>query len=114
MDAAQSYTIVSWGTLVGLAVSVLVLLVLAISVRYTDFITAHPWKFAMETAAIGVFAAAPIFLVARHRDGLSFGSVAEFAILAVKFIIFWVLFELAGVNATFFADKSEKTDGDRE
>lgn len=104
VSSHRSYKIVAIATLVGVGLAVITLGVLSVLVRYTSFIRAHPWKFVFEVLFSGVLAAFPIFLIAYHRRALYRKTMYDFLILSIKFAVFYVLFELSGINAILFAE----------
>ena len=109
LTAAQVYPLIKWGVLLGIGLAFVGLLLLSVVVRYTEFVRIHPWKFAVETLAVGTLGALPIFLVSHHRGALSILSLVDFFILTAKFMLLWALFEFSGANSVFFKPRVRKT-----
>lgn len=79
--------------------------IMAALVRRTDFITGHTGRFIIEAIVLGVFGSVPVFIIA-HGRGSPIGRAArDFGLLFVKFVIFWILSELSGINAYIFPAK---------
>lgn len=98
----QAYRYVKWFLIIAVVVVGVFMTCMAAATRFTGFITGHPYKFLAETLFFGVMGAVPIFLISKHRDALTISTILEFALLSVKFMVFWLLLELTGANAMFF------------
>jgi hypothetical protein len=102
MDASSAHAAIRVATLISIGGLALFLVVMAILVRYTQHMRAKPWSFAIETAAIGVFAAVPLYLIAYNRHSSYWRVTLSSAAVIAKVAGFWVLMELAGVNDYIF------------
>ena len=89
-------------TLLGMAIAAIFLTVMAISVRYVDYIADNPGLFALELTIVSVVASVPIFYVAYVRDSSYRHATVSFLVLVAKFALLWLLMELSGVNSLLF------------
>ena len=107
-DGHTSLKLVSIATVTTVLVVFVILLVMAIIVHYTDYMTEKPFAFIFETIAVGVFASIPIFIAVHNRMASYKKALRDFMVVSLKFSIFWVLMELAGINAVVYPRKTPK------
>ena len=107
MDKESVTDVVKVITLVVLGIMLVILIVMAALIRHTDYIREKPFNFLLELVAFGVLTATPIFLVAYNRKSSYKRATRDFVLLALKFMVFWVLTELAGVNSVLFPMKKK-------
>lgn len=90
---------------VAIVSTLIFLIVMSILVQHTEFIISRPYKFMFETLLLGLCGAAPVYYIAYSRKSSYKRATRDFLLLMCKFAIFWVLFELSGVNAILFPMK---------
>lgn len=78
------------------------LIILAFAIRNTQFMVAHPWRFVIEVILVGIVSSLPIFWVASNRGSSYTRAARDFGLLTMKLGIFYILLELAGINAYLF------------
>ncbi len=91
-----------WLTLGLVGAFVVVVTVFAAIVRFTDYMRAHPWRFVMEILMLSIVSSVPIMFIGALRQTQDKKFMIEFAILAAKIGVAYVLTELAGVNNYLF------------
>lgn len=96
-------TFVLYAGLGAIGLTALLLLVLSLFERHTAYIRAHPWRFLIELLSMSVICSLPIFIAAFLRGSPQSRAFRDFYILAIKFGLLWILFELTGTNELVFA-----------
>ena len=104
----QGLHVLTTATLVGIGCILVALLVMAIIVRYTTYISQYPVRFVIEVLAVSVFASLPVFLIAKYRQSSYKRAFRGYLLLTLKFGLFWILTELAGINAVLFPVRKPK------
>jgi len=108
LEKSISTRIIKYLTAILFGIAGVILLVLSIFVRETNYIRRKPWKFVLEIVVLGVLSAAPIYLVAKNRKSSYKRATRDFVILVVQFVVFWILMELSGFNEYVFPEKVGK------
>lgn len=73
-----------------------ILTVFSVLVRDIAFPKAHPFAFAIETIALGILPALPIFVLAHYRGVTRGHAWVLFASLAAKLVVVHLLFQFSG------------------
>jgi hypothetical protein len=97
--------IISTATIVGMLIATVFLGVMSLLVQHTDFIMSRPWRFAFESLLLGVCGSIPVYYVAYSRKSSYKRATRDFVLLILQVAVFWVLFELSGVNTLLFPMK---------
>jgi hypothetical protein len=105
MSNTTASGIIRVATVVALLIAVVFLVVMSILVQHTEFIVRRPMRFVFEALLLGVCGAAPIYYIAYSRKSSYKRATRDFILLILKFAVFWVLFELSGVNSVLFPMK---------
>lgn len=105
IDIKTATRIVRWASAIGLAVAAVFLLVMAIIVRYFDYMKAKPRKFMIELLVVSIGTSLPIFYLAHTRRSSFKRATRDFVLITVYGALLWVLCEVAGVNSTLFPEK---------
>jgi len=93
----NSNSIVTGSALFLIVASLTILGGLSAIVRDTEFIVKDPIKFTIETILMGIVPALAILLVIYYRTNkISTTNISEFFLLAGKFALFHILFQLSG------------------
>jgi hypothetical protein len=107
MDPLKAGKVLKYIILGSLAIAMLVLVVFAVLVHHTAVIRRSPLRFLAETVLIAALGSLPIYYVASNRMASMQATTIGFAILFAKFVVFWVLLELAGVNEIAFPPRGD-------
>lgn len=107
LHPATSSKLVAIATIVIIGAAAAALVVMALLVRYTDFIVAHPLRFFFEVVVISIGSALPIYIAAHNRNSEYRIATWHLLLLAAKLAVFWVLMEVSGVNSVLFPPRVE-------
>lgn len=100
------YDIIKYGTLGGIALGILVLIIASILVQDTGYIRSDPKFFMIEMASMGILTAVPIVVVATLRGAPMKESLFEFFLLFLKIVILHLLMQTSGVYSIIFPNSS--------
>jgi hypothetical protein len=104
---SERTTIMKWGAIALVILAFLYLVIVSFIVRDVKYPKEHPYLFTLETLLVGLGGSASIFLMAYGRDKITISTVMEFLLLAVKFSVFHILFQLSGFYDYVFDYKSK-------
>ena len=100
--AHSVYQIIKYGTISGLAIALLILIIGSIIVHDTYYISKHPKQFLSETLVMGVLTGLPILYISWLRQAQKTTSYLEFFIFFIKIMVLHIGFQLSGVYSVLF------------
>ena len=103
----RSYKIVLITTMATMGSFAVFMVVFSVLVRYTQFMTSHPVRFAIETVLVSFLSSIPLYIAAYNRNTRIKVATVQFLILMLKIAVFWVLMELSGVNSLLFPSRAQ-------
>jgi len=106
MDSPVSYYVyntIVYSVYVGIALSVIILVIGSVLVHDTYYISKNPKFFISETLIMGILTAVPVFYIAYIRENsINTTNVVEFFVIFMKIAFIHVGLQLSGVYSAFF------------
>lgn len=102
-----SYVFIKDSMLSVLGIAILAMVAWSVIVRDGDYPQRRPLWFTAETLVIGFIGALPMLFLGYTRKATTFETIAEFAILVIKFGLFHVLLQYSGFYTHLFPDSLE-------
>ena len=90
------------GSAILLSLLAVFMIIMAFTVRHTDFVNNHPLKFLVETITLSIFTSAPVFIIIWSRKIRNKAIVKDFLMLFIQTFIFWMLSEFSGLTDYVF------------
>lgn len=94
--------LIGWVTLATLMALGVFLTIMCVIVRHVRDIQAHPGRFVTEIALVTLSVVIPYIIIALMRRASTHRLPLDSALLVIKVVIMWVLFEISGFNTAFF------------
>jgi hypothetical protein len=91
-----------YGSSIILAIWFLFLLVMAFTVRFTEFVANNTGTFIAETLILSLLTALPIFIVIFTRGSSKKKVALDFFLIYLKVMVFWILGEFSGLTDRLF------------
>lgn len=95
------------GSAILLTLLTLFMIIMAFTVRHTNFVQNHPFKFFVETIILSIFTAAPVFIIIWSRKIRNKAIVKDFFLLFIKVFVFWILSEFSGLTDYLFRNHAK-------
>lgn len=83
--------------LFGMVYFIVVIIYVSLKIRYTKFITKHPWRFFTETLILGIFTYVYFYIVYHFRSLSIIKDHPYFVFFTIFAIIVNTLFEIMGL-----------------
>lgn len=100
------YSIIKYGIIFGISLSLFILLVGSLLVHDTFYITKNPKFFITETLMMGIFTSIPIAYMCYMRGAPLSAALTDFGLFFFKIIILHLGFQLCGIYSVLFPKSS--------
>jgi len=98
------YKVIKYGTIFGIFISFIILIVGSVLVHDTAYIKKNPKFFISETLIMGVLTTIPIIYLVYLRGGHKPNTIKSIVLFFMKIALIHIGFQLSGVYTVLFGD----------